>query len=88
MMVVGNEWSVMEAHSSGKRRPWLAEVAAPWILAATLSLPALAADPRGTWLTQDKDAALTISTCGVQLCGRIIWLGSATDRGGASLDSP
>ncbi|MGE5505088.1 MAG: DUF2147 domain-containing protein [Actinomycetota bacterium] len=52
------------------------------MLAAAMSPPAFAADPRGTWLTQDKDAALTIAPCGTKLCGRIIWLQSARDRGG------
>jgi hypothetical protein len=45
--------------------------------------PALAADPQGVWLTEDKDAALTITTCGSRLCGRIIWLESATGKGGS-----
>src|SRR5512134_2373260 len=52
------------------------------VLAATLP-KALAADPRGVWLTEDKDAVLTISNCGDQLCGPIIWLESATDRRGS-----
>jgi uncharacterized protein (DUF2147 family) len=56
------------------------------VLAATLP-KALAADPRGVWLTEDKDAVLTITNCGDQLCGRIIWLESATDqRGSLRLD--
>lgn len=54
-----------------------------WMLAAALSSTAQAGDPRGTWLTEDKDAALTISSCGARLCGQIIWLESARDRGGA-----
>lgn len=73
----------MAAPFSRKRGLRLVAVVAPCMLAAATSPPALAADPRGTWLTQDKDAALTISSCGAQLCGRIIWLKSATDRGGA-----
>lgn len=72
----------MAAPLSGKRTR-LAAVVAPWMVAAAVASAAVAADPRGTWLTQDKDAALTISACGSQLCGRIIWLESATDRGGA-----
>lgn len=52
------------------------------VLAAQWSL-ALAADPQGVWLTEDKDAALTITTCGSRLCGRIIWLESATGKGGS-----
>jgi Uncharacterized protein conserved in bacteria len=50
---------------------------------AAISNPALASDPRGTWLTEDKDAALTISACGARLCGQIVWLESATDRSGS-----
>jgi uncharacterized protein (DUF2147 family) len=52
------------------------------VLAAT-SCPALAADPQGVWLTEDKDAALRITRCDGELCGRIIWLQSATDRSGS-----
>jgi uncharacterized protein (DUF2147 family) len=44
---------------------------------------AVAAAPQGVWLTEDKDAALTITTCGPELCGRIIWLESATDPSGS-----
>jgi uncharacterized protein (DUF2147 family) len=73
----------MAARMSGKRTRRLAAMVAPWMLAAAMAPPAVAADPRGTWLTQDKDAALTISACGRQLCGRIIWLERATERGGA-----
>lgn len=73
----------MAAPFSGKWGLHLVVAIAPWMLAAALSSTAQAADPRGTWLTQDKDAALTISSCGSQLCGQIIWLESARDRGGA-----
>jgi uncharacterized protein (DUF2147 family) len=45
--------------------------------------PALATDPQGVWLTEDRDAALTITKCDGQLCGQIIWLESATDRSGS-----
>jgi uncharacterized protein (DUF2147 family) len=54
-----------------------------FLVLATTSSTALAADLQGVWLTEDKDAALTITNCGGQLCGRIIWLESATDRSGA-----
>jgi uncharacterized protein (DUF2147 family) len=54
-----------------------------FLVLAAMSTTALAADPQGVWLTQDKDAVLTITNCGDQLCGRIIWLESATDRGGS-----
>ena len=52
------------------------------VLAATSSM-ALAADLQGVWLTEDKDAALTITNCGGQLCGWIVWLESPTDRSGS-----
>lgn len=61
----------------------LLDVFPPAVIAVATSNPAFAADPRGTWLTQDKDAALTIGACGVQLCGKIVWLENATDRGGS-----
>jgi len=39
---------------------------------ATLAVPALAADPiSGQWLTQDKDAVITIGNCGSSVCGKI-----------------
>lgn len=50
---------------------------------AAMSSPALAATPQGVWLTEDKDAALTITNCGDKLCGRILWLASATNRSGS-----
>lgn len=51
-------------------------------LAFAASDPASAANPKGVWLTEGKDAALTITDCGARLCGRIVWLESATDQGG------
>lgn len=59
-----------------------AALLAGFLVLAAQSSPALGADPQGAWLTEDKDAALTITTCGSQLCGRIIWLESATDGSG------
>ena len=53
------------------------------LVLAAMPTTAFAADPQGVWLTADKDAALTISNCGGQLCGRIIWLESAADRSGS-----
>src|SRR6185312_16503086 len=53
------------------------------LVLAAMPTTAFAADPQGVWLTADKDAALTISNCSGQLCGRIIWLESATDRSGS-----
>jgi len=54
-----------------------------FLVLTAMSSTALAADLQGVWLTEDKDAALTITNCGGQLCGRIIWLESATDRSGS-----
>ena len=39
---------------------------------AALAVPALAADPiGGQWVTQDKDAVVTIGDCGGSVCGKI-----------------
>ncbi len=54
-----------------------------FLVLTAMSSTALAADLQGVWLTEGKDAALTITNCGGQLCGRIIWLESATDRSGS-----
>jgi uncharacterized protein (DUF2147 family) len=54
-----------------------------FLLLAATARPAVATDPQGVWLTEDGDAALTITKCDSQLCGRIIWLESATDRSGS-----
>ena len=56
---------------------------AGFLVLAAMSGAALAADLQGAWLTEDKDAVLKITKCGDQLCGRIIWLESATDRSGS-----
>lgn len=53
------------------------------LVLAAMPSTALAADLQGVWLTEDEDAALTITNCGGQLCGRIVWLESATDRSGS-----
>jgi len=52
------------------------------LVLAGLSNTASAADTKGLWLTQDKDAVLTIDNCGDQICGRIIWLKDAVDGNG------
>lgn len=61
------------------------------ILIATSSW-AQTANPQGVWLTEQRDAAVAIATCGddqlLQLCGRIVWLKDATDAlGRPRLDS-
>jgi len=44
-----------------------------------LSNAALAADPEGTWLSQDGGTKVQISNCGGKLCGTVIWLQRPTD---------
>lgn len=42
------------------------------LAALLLASPALAADPvQGRWVTEEKDAVITIAPCGAKLCGRI-----------------
>ena len=42
------------------------------LAALLLASPALAADPvQGRWITEEKDAVITIAPCGARLCGRI-----------------
>ncbi len=41
--------------------------------------PALAADPFGTWLTEDKKGKVHIVNCGGALCGNLIWLREPID---------
>ena len=42
------------------------------LAALLLASPALAADPvQGRWITEEKDAVITIAPCGAKLCGRI-----------------
>lgn len=50
-------------------RRLLATIPAAAVLCAT---PAIAADSiNGRWVTQDKDAVVTISKCGASTCGKI-----------------
>jgi len=46
---------------------------------ALAAAPALAADPFGTWLTEDKKAQVRIENCGGALCGKIVWLKEPID---------
>ena len=40
--------------------------------AMALAAPASAADPiTGRWITEDRDAVITIAPCGANLCGKI-----------------
>ena len=62
------------------------------LLATVMTSGALAADPKGVWLTEGRDAAVAIGPCGdgdwLLLCGRIVWLKDATgENGGPRLDT-
>lgn len=50
------------------------------------TMPALASDPSGTWLTQDGRARIRTEKCGVpgdKLCGYVVWLQKPLDDKGA-----
>ena len=40
---------------------------------------ALAADPKGVWLTAESDAQIRIAPCGDALCGTVVWLEQPLD---------
>jgi uncharacterized protein (DUF2147 family) len=40
---------------------------------------AQAAEPTGTWLTQNGDAQIRVAKCGTSMCGTIVWLRDAID---------
>jgi len=48
-----------------------------------------AAEPTGTWLTQNGDAHIRVAKCGANMCGTIVWLREAVDpaTGQTPLDS-
>ena len=43
---------------------------------------AFAADPAGTWLTQDGASRIKLSDCGGAVCGAIVWLKEPKDDSG------
>ena len=47
----------------------------PFILAALVATPALAAPPDafGVWLTANREAAIEVQPCGANACGRLVW---------------
>ena len=45
-------------------------------------LPARAADPIGTWLTQLGEAHIRVAKCGNALCGTVAWLRDEVDAEG------
>jgi len=48
--------------------------AAGWPFAA-----ARAADPTGTWYTEDKESQVRITNCGGAICGALVWLKEPND---------
>src|SRR5262245_60075991 len=52
--------------------------AAFWLACGSLSA-ASAAEPTGTWLTQNGDAQVRVAKCGGSMCGTIVWLREPID---------
>ena len=48
-------------------------------LALMAIAPALAADPFGTWLTEDTKGKIHIVNCGGALCGNLVWIKEPLD---------
>lgn len=49
------------------------------LTAALASTAVYAADPKGTWLNEDKDGIVQISDCGGMLCGSVVWIKEPLD---------
>ena len=49
------------------------------VIGLGLIAPAFAADPLGTWYTEDKDSQVRIVNCGGALCGTLTWLKEPND---------
>ncbi|HWP26208.1 MAG TPA: DUF2147 domain-containing protein [Xanthobacteraceae bacterium] len=58
-------------------------MARTWLMAAAIALAAvraaMAADPSGTWLVEDRKAKVHIAPCGHALCGYVAWLAIPID---------
>lgn len=54
----------------------VAAIIALWLGA---TCPASAADPSGTWLTQDGDGRIRVAKCGTHMCGTIVWTKDPVD---------
>jgi uncharacterized protein (DUF2147 family) len=52
------------------------------VLFAASLVPALAADPAGTWLTEEGKATVRVADCGGALCGTIVALKEPNDASG------
>jgi uncharacterized protein (DUF2147 family) len=49
------------------------------LLAIASATSAVAGDPIGTWLVEDRTARIRIAACGNALCGTIVWLSEPND---------
>jgi uncharacterized protein (DUF2147 family) len=54
-------------------------VCAAFCLSLAVTSGVQAAEPTGTWLTQDGDAQIRINKCDALMCGTIVWLRDAVD---------
>ena len=43
------------------------------LLLVLIASPAFAANPKGDWLVEEKDAIIHIDSCGPSLCGTVVW---------------
>jgi uncharacterized protein (DUF2147 family) len=43
------------------------------LLLVLIANPAFAANPKGDWLVEEKDAIIRIDACGTSLCGTVVW---------------
>jgi uncharacterized protein (DUF2147 family) len=48
-------------------------------VALVMIAPARAADPFGTWLTEDQKGKIRIVNCGGALCGTLVWMKEPLD---------
>ena len=60
---------------------WLSTVALT-ALGPDMIARAFAADPLGTWYTEDHDSQVRISKCGSGVCGALVWLKTPNDANG------
>jgi uncharacterized protein (DUF2147 family) len=56
-----------------------ARLAATFCFALAMLSGAGAAEPTGTWLTQNGDAHIRVAKCGTSMCGTIVWLRDPVD---------
>ena len=56
--------------------------AAATLFALTATAPALAAEPAGVWINQERDTKIRVGRCGEGICGTVAWLGDPNDAQG------